>query len=151
VKLHPFISSNMSAGSVPAAPPNSPPVPRHRYRNRRVAHQNAPPAGTSLSTSSVPLADSDASLVLRSAPVAPSNHQAAPPVSETSSVSGNGPRGRGGRGGKGGRRGGSGTQIMSGRGRVFGGRLTRSEGPSSGSLQGDAPEFRPGQPVQPRQ
>jgi len=141
----------MSARSVPAASLNSPPVPRHRYRSRRGAHQNAPPAGTSLTTSSVLLAASDTSSAFLPASAAPSNQQEAPPVSETSSVSGNGARGRGGRGGRPGRRGGSRTQIMSGRGRAFGGHLTGSEGPSSGSLQGDAPEFRLGQPVQPRQ
>lgn len=136
---------------MPIAPPNSPRVSRHRYRSRRGAQQNAPPAGTNLSTSSAPSAASDASLALRPASVAPSIQQEAPSFSETSGVGGNSPRGRGGRGGRSGRRGGSGTQIMSCRGRAFGGKLTRNEGPSTGSLQADAPEFRPGQPVQPRQ
>jgi len=141
----------MSTGSVPAAPPNSSRVPRHRYRNRRGAQQNAPPTETSLSISSVPSAAPDASLALRPTSATPSNQQEAPSVSETSRVSGNGPRGWGGRGGRLGRHGGSRTQIISGRGRAFGGQLTRSEDPSPGSLQADAPEFRPGQPVRPRQ
>lgn len=141
----------MSADSGPTTPPNSPRVPRHRYRSRRGAQQNAPPAGTSLPSSSVPSAAPDTSSALRPASVALSNQQEAPPVLETPGVSGNGSRGWGGRGGRPGRRGGSGKQIMSGGGRTFGGQLTRSEAPSAGSLQADAPEFRPGQPVQPRQ
>lgn len=136
---------------MPAGPPNSPRVPRHRYRSRRGAHQNATQSRTNLSSSSEPPGASDSSLALLPASLTPSNQQDPPTPSESSGMSGNGLRARGGRGGRSGRRGASGTQTITSGGRAFGGQLTRSEGPSAGSLQADAPEFRPGQPVQPRQ
>jgi hypothetical protein len=125
-------------------------VPRHQYRSRRAARQDTPRGEPGLSN-----------------PDSPSEAPYNSPETQTTSVisqdgtgshmrpndpgrRGNGPRGRGRGGARSGRRGGPGTHTMSGTGRAFGGQLTRSEAPV-GSLQADAPEFRPGQPVQPRQ
>jgi len=107
---------------------------------------------TNASTSSVTSVALDSSLPLPPASVTSQNQQELSTMSEDSSTRGNGSRGRGGRGGRRGRRGVSGSHTMSGTiGRAFSGQLTRTEDPPVGSLQGDAPEFRPGQPVQPRE
>lgn len=141
----------MSAGSVPVAPPNPPRAPRHRYRSRSGAHQSSPQEGTNVPNSTMPSLAPGSSVALQPASVISQSQQEPPMVSEHSGIRGNGPRMRAGRGRRSGGRGRSGTHQMSGTGRAFGGQLTRNSGPSAGSLQADAPEFQPGQPVQPRQ
>jgi hypothetical protein len=140
----------MSATPTPAAPSAPSRTGRHRYRSRRGTHHNAPQGGAQSSTSIEHSVASDTSLPLRQAAVTPATQQETSTMSAGSGAGGANRRGRGGRGGRPGRRGASSTQIISGGGRMFGRQLTRAEGSSPGSLQADAPEFRPGQPVQPR-
>lgn len=140
----------MSAGPEPAVSLDAPRVSRHGHRSRRGGHPNTPREGTNLSTSSVPSGASRSASTLLPGLVMPQNQQTLPTVSEYSGASGNGPKGRGGRGSRPGRRGGARNHTISGSGRAFGGQLTRGE-PPAGTLQADAPEFQPGQPIQTRQ
>jgi len=143
--------NDMSAAPTPAAPSAPSRGARHQYRSRRGNHHNARQAGTEASTSNEPSAALDTSPALPPASVTPYNQQHGPDALAASGVGGHGTRGWSGRRGRPTRRGGSSTQTISGGGRAFGGQLTRGEPSSTGSLQAGAPEFRPGQPVQPRQ
>jgi hypothetical protein len=138
-----------------AAPSQSSRGSRQRWRKPRRGGRQEGTASTNVQTETLPAVVASSSQTISSVTPSPAPETTTTnATSEAARSSRRGGRVRGGSGrGRGVRRGAAQAPLMTSGGRVFGGQLTSADqglSRAEGDLQGDAPEFRPGQAHMPR-